>query len=202
MNSNSGRKDLCLPTAASCKHGRRDLNSQPADLESAALPIELRPYPPGYQPGVTSYVTLYVSCASDFSDSTSSTPDDQYLESLFGPDSCVDRSLCTPSKHILSSELTFTAKKRKPAPQQLCGTGEFVHNKPQAALRESQNYSTIFVTTPEPTVRPPSRIAKRLPSSRAIGLCSSTSTFTLSPGIHISAPPRSVVEPVTSVVRK
>ena len=31
------------------------------------------------------------------------------------------------------------------------------------------NYSTIFVTTPAPTVRPPSRIANRIPFSIAIG---------------------------------
>ena len=62
-------------------------------------------------------------------------------------------------------------------------------------------YSTIFVTTPDPTVRPPSRIAKRTPSSMAIGLWSSTEIFTLSPGMHISASTRLAV-PVTSVVRK
>ena len=63
-------------------------------------------------------------------------------------------------------------------------------------------YSKIFVTTPDPTVRPPSRMAKRLPSLMAIGLPSSTSTRTLSPGMHISAPPRRFAAPVTSVVRK
>ena len=50
------------------------------------------------------------------------------------------------------------------------------------------NYSLILVTTPEPTVRPPSRIAKRRPSSIAIGVISSTSISTLSPGIaHLSS---------------
>lgn len=63
-------------------------------------------------------------------------------------------------------------------------------------------YSTIFVTTPEPTVLPPSRIAKRTPSSIAIGFCSSTEIFALSPGMHISASPTKFAEPVTSVVRK
>ena len=33
----------------------------------------------------------------------------------------------------------------------------------------SQNYSRIADTTPAPTVRPPSRIAKRIPFSIAIG---------------------------------
>ena len=64
------------------------------------------------------------------------------------------------------------------------------------------NYSVIRVTIPEPTVRPPSRMAKRLPTSIAIGLPSSTANLTLSPGIHISAPPSRLAPPVTSVVRK
>lgn len=72
---------------------------------------------------------------------------------------------------------------------------------PPIGSGKSLNYSRIFVTTPEPTVRPPSRMAKRTPSSMAIGLCSSMLTRTLSPGIHISAPIKFAV-PVTSVVRK
>ncbi len=61
---------------------------------------------------------------------------------------------------------------------------------------------TIFATTPAPTVRPPSRIAKRRPSSIATGLISCTAIFTLSPGITISVPSGSVTAPVMSVVRK
>ncbi len=64
------------------------------------------------------------------------------------------------------------------------------------------NYSEIFVTTPAPTVRPPSRIAKRVPSSIAIGAINSTDKFTLSPGITISVPSGRLMIPVTSVVRK
>jgi hypothetical protein len=60
----------------------------------------------------------------------------------------------------------------------------------------------IEVTTPAPTVRPPSRMAKRSPSSHAIGVISSTSRLMLSPGITISVPSGSVATPVTSVVRK
>src|SRR5690606_16710601 len=63
-------------------------------------------------------------------------------------------------------------------------------------------YLMIFDTTPAPTVRPPSRIAKRRPSSIAIGLISDTDIFTLSPGITISVPSGSVTAPVMSVVRK
>ena len=41
----------------------------------------------------------------------------------------------------------------------------------------------MLVTTPEPTVRPPSRMAKRSFSSIAIGTMSEISSETLSPGI-------------------
>ena len=43
-------------------------------------------------------------------------------------------------------------------------------------------YWMTSVTTPEPTVRPPSRMAKRRPASMAIGWISSISIWTLSPG--------------------
>jgi len=64
-------------------------------------------------------------------------------------------------------------------------------------------YFKIFVTTPAPTVRPPSRIAKRSPSSMA--MCLSNRQWrlsTLSPGITISTPSGRCASPVTSVVRK
>ena len=63
-------------------------------------------------------------------------------------------------------------------------------------------YSMTSVTTPAPTVRPPSRIANRSSFSIAIGLISSTVICTLSPGITISTPSGSFADPVTSVVRK
>src|SRR4051812_27799543 len=60
----------------------------------------------------------------------------------------------------------------------------------------------ILVTRPAPTVRPPSRIANRNPSSMAIGLPNSTVIATLSPGITISVPSGNWIVPVTSVVLK
>ena len=69
-------------------------------------------------------------------------------------------------------------------------------------LENGMNYSLMPMTTPEPTVRPPSRIAKRRPFSIAIGVISSTSMSTLSPGMHISTPSGREMTPVTSVVRK
>jgi len=65
-----------------------------------------------------------------------------------------------------------------------------------------ERYFRILVTTPAPTVRPPSRIAKRKPSSRATGTISSMARLVLSPGMTISTPDGSWTEPVTSVVRK
>src|SRR5439155_15865992 len=62
-------------------------------------------------------------------------------------------------------------------------------------------YAITFVTTPAPTVCPPSRMANRSPSSSAIGVPSVTSRFTLSPGTTISRPSGSFTSPVTSVVR-
>ena len=63
-------------------------------------------------------------------------------------------------------------------------------------------YSMIVATRPDPTVRPPSRIAKVSPCSIAIGWISSIVISTLSPGMHISVPSGRLQTPVTSVVLK
>ena len=73
---------------------------------------------------------------------------------------------------------------------------------PIELLAYSKPHSIIFATTPAPTVRPPSRIANRNPSSIAIGWINVTVICTLSPGITISVPAGSSQLPVTSVVRK
>src|SRR5579862_648047 len=57
-------------------------------------------------------------------------------------------------------------------------------------------YSITLETTPAPTVRPPSRIAKRNPSSIAIGAIKFTVSDTLSPGITISVPAGNSTFPV------
>src|SRR5712691_11249927 len=85
------------------------------------------------------------------------------------------------------------------------GTTEFADRGRPGRMRARgpvPGYFRILATTPAPTVRPPSRIAKRKPSSIAIGTRSSTSIVMLSPGITISVPSGSVTVPVTSVVRK
>lgn len=84
------------------------------------------------------------------------------------------------------------ARPRKPA--RACSLGR------KQAL--AVDHLMILVTRPAPTVRPPSRIAKRRPSSIAIGWISCTVISTLSPGMTISVPSGRVTTPVTSVVRK
>jgi len=64
------------------------------------------------------------------------------------------------------------------------------------------NYSFIVVTTPEPTVLPPSLIANLNPSSIATGVINSTFMSMWSPGITISIPSGNLIDPVTSVVLK
>ena len=73
-------------------------------------------------------------------------------------------------------------------------------SKPPATRLEV--YSITSLTTPAPTVRPPSRIANRSSFSIAIGVISSADIVTLSPGITISTPSGKFKMPVTSVVRK
>ncbi len=91
-------------------------------------------------------------------------------------------------------------KRRTPAP---CSWGGRSSTSSQRLLAVgTADYSRILVTTPEPTVRPPSRIAKRRPSSHAIGVIKVISMSMLSPGITISTPSGSLMLPVTSVVRK
>ena len=67
---------------------------------------------------------------------------------------------------------------------------------------KSKDYSITVATRPDPTVRPPSRIANVRPCSIATGWMSSIVISTLSPGMHISVPAGSSQTPVTSVVLK
>ena len=137
------------PAAASIlKQGRRDLNSQPLDLESSALPIELHPY----------------------------------------------ARVWLEKKRHKRNRAADARPRRKRRPATLAS--------PRAVADHLFTYLMTFVTTPEPTVRPPSRIAKRTFSSIVIGLIRLICKRTLSPGMHISASPIKSALPVTSVVRK
>src|SRR5580692_1507559 len=80
------------------------------------------------------------------------------------------------------------------------GVDDAVSRRPRPLSKRPQ--VTTLETTPEPTVLPPSRMAKRSPCSIAIGAISSTVILMLSPGITISVPAGSSTAPVTSVVRK
>jgi len=62
-------------------------------------------------------------------------------------------------------------------------------------------HSRTLVTTPAPTVRPPSRMAKRIFSSSATGAMRLTCMVILSPGITILTSSGRLTVPVTSVVR-
>lgn len=64
-----------------------------------------------------------------------------------------------------------------------------------------KGYLVTLVTTPAPTVCPPSRMANFNPSSRAIGAISFAEILMLSPGMTISTPSGRNTSPVTSVVR-
>ena len=69
-------------------------------------------------------------------------------------------------------------------------------------LHSYRVYSIILVTTPAPTVLPPSLIAKFNFSDIAIGVISLTVNLASSPGITISVPDGNSTSPVTSVVLK
>ena len=93
-----------------------------------------------------------------------------------------------------------SASAAEPRPRQMRLKG--LPHRGATVPKQKPNYSRISETTPEPTVLPPSRIAKRRPFSQAIGVMSSTVKVTWSPGRHISTPSGSSITPVTSVVLK
>ena len=89
----------------------------------------------------------------------------------------------------------------------LCGRDETAHQGLVAEVEQQLNYAPkryliILVTTPAPTVFPPSLIAKFKFSFIAIGVINLTVNFPSSPGITISVPDGNVTSPVTSVVLK
>jgi len=104
--------------------------------------------------------------------------------------------LCNSKSHKSSlsrfgvTRLTRELPTRAPRPERKC-------DAPAEALRHSQ---TTDFTTPAPTVRPPSRMANRIPCSSAIGRPSAKSTSARSPGSRARSPASSV--PGTSVAPK
>ena len=89
------------------------------------------------------------------------------------------------------SSLTFTA----------CKGNNYSHQKTPSP-NSFCFYSIISLTTPAPTVLPPSLMANLTSFSIAIGVINSAKIVTLSPGIIISIPSGRFNMPVTSVVLK
>ena len=69
----------------------------------------------------------------------------------------------------------------------VCEYRKLPYNK-AVRKKDKPYYSMIPATTPDPTVRPPSRIANLSPSSIAIGVIRLIVIVMLSPGMHISTP--------------
>src|ERR1035441_2574489 len=108
----------------------------------------------------------------------------------------LSRHVASPRLSIALSSLPFSWFLR--VPQGVCClAGMRGAEAPRIAC-----YLMIFVTPPAPTGRPPSPLAKRRPSSMAMGWIRSTCISVLSPGITISVPSGRFTTPVTSVVRK
>ena len=162
---------------------RQDLNPQPPVLETGALPVELLTYcsPFGRKKRrlvLTSVVHNLLFCL--------------FVKSV----SPASRTVLFVCNTIWVKPLIL--RQRIVAPMTL---RTFQSQQVSLAVR-AQFYSTISVTTPAPTVRPPSRMANLNSFSMAIGAINSTSNVTLSPGITISVPSGRSDTPVTSVVRK
>ncbi len=172
----------------SCQwQARRDSNPQPPDLESGALPVRatglsdslFRLFVRGMRPAKgTIFFKLQLTRCILFVFRR------RIVATLAGT-TCKGNDISHFFYFLLQKQLPHSWSKR--------GNEACVFSWPQAI---------ISLITPAPTVRPPSRIAKRRPTSIAIGVISSASTDTLSPGITISTPSASVTTPVTSVVRK
>ena len=128
---------------------------------------------------------------------------------FFHPDcNCRSRNLTLSAQSIALRSRTFTAGMEFHQTPKInfkilsFSNSTAVNRRGIYCIIINYNYSMISETTPEPTVLPPSRIAKRRPFSQAMGLMSSTVMLTLSPGRHISTPSGSSITPVTSVVLK
>ena len=138
---------------------RRDSNPQPSALETDALPLS---YSPIFKIKSIRYLCLlklYGSAASKSVVLLNWRPKAKRTHTArAAAPQALAISFALPDRHVAEHE------KRHPT------LGALVQNISIC------NYSIIFVTTPAPTVRPPSRIANRRPSSQAIRLCSSMSS--------------------------
>ena len=163
---------------------RRDSNPQHPDLESDALPLEL--------------LACIIRC---------------HCRSTQFPGSCRSgncRSLRFFVRRMFPTEPTIFVELQFVRSRPLVFRGRIVsafafgtcEGYDDSHRLTPSPYSIISLTTPAPTVRPPSRTANRSSFSIAIGVINSADIVTLSPGITISTPSGNVITPVTSVVRK
>jgi hypothetical protein len=150
------------------KQGRRDLNPQPLVLETSALPIELHPFVRSDCPILGSPILGPPSSLFARLGRAETALADH--RSGFRPAMTIVRTADRTGKTawiVQQSPKKTNGQRRQSAPlaiRNLTITGQF------RGRLTGRFYSTILVTTPEPTVRPPSRIANRTPSSIAIGL--------------------------------
>ena len=107
---------------------------------------------------------------------------------------------------IIIKPFNFSSQQKNPGNLAVPGHLTFGHTVSYDTkfilLSVVSDYSITVATRPDPTVRPPSRIANVRPCSIAIGWISSIVISTLSPGMHISVPSGRLITPVTSVVLK
>ncbi len=102
-----------------------------------------------------------------------------------------------------AQDFSFTARNQASEARSVLNVRKYRTNADDNAVGEKdKHYSMISVTTPDPTVLPPSLIANLSPSSIAIGVIRLIVIVMLSPGMHISVPSGSCRSPVTSVVLK
>jgi hypothetical protein len=162
----------CAPASATKVapwQGRRDSNPRPSVLETGALPTELLPFDgPANRTGARDASGLWPLAGL-----------------AMGRVDTLERAVLLEFDALTVIELVLH--------------GDVVAALALGALKGDLDalvvlchwksaHFKILVTRPAPTVRPPSRIAKRKPSSIAIALPNSTTIATLSPGITISTP--------------
>ena len=161
---------------------RQDLNPQPFVLETNALPIELLAYKSRESPPCSiKLLCLAVRCM---------LPATRAILAEFQTIRIVTAILFGRVISLLAI-IALQCNDR----------ANILFLRSHAYLPTFSIYSSILVTTPAPTVRPPARMANLEPCSRATGTISSTVRLTSSPGITISTPSGRVMLPVTSIVR-
>ena len=167
------------------------MNPQPSDLESDALAVRatglnlFHHYDPGSSPGSMMSFCLHPAGVRPLTISTPLFPYAWY-------DVCNAYSISSAE----SSQWYFFYSS---CWNNFCSCTRYTE---KVLCLSWSSHSRTSVTTPAPTVLPPSLMANLNSFSIAIGAISSTTTLILSPGITISTPSGKCATPVTSVVLK